>query len=118
MSAKSRLGSGGYGICRKGTFAGKTLDTGEVHTGKVVDLFLSTQVSAAIRKPGIPGGTPAWLKTTLEILTGRRGNRVEMPKFQALTFSDAPTRAECEALYRYINAVRYSLEQIIKRLDS
>jgi hypothetical protein len=118
MSAKSRLGSGGYGIRRKGTFAGKAFDTGEVHTGKVVDLFLSTQVSTAIKKPGIPAGTPAWLKTTLEILTGRRGNRVEMPKFQALTFSDTPTRAECEALYRYINAVRHSLEQIIKRLDS
>jgi hypothetical protein len=118
MSARSRLGSGGYGICRKGTFAGKAFDTGEVHTGKVVDLFLSTQIPAAIKKPGIPAGTPAWLKTTLEILTGRRGNRVELPKFQALTFSDTPTRAECEALYRYINAVRHSLEQIIKRLDS
>jgi hypothetical protein len=118
MSAKSRLGSGGYGICRKGTFAGKAFDTGEVHTEKIVDLFLSKQVSTAIKKPGIPAGTPAWLKITLEILTGRRGNRVEMPKFQALTFSDTPTRAECEALYRYINAVRHSLEQIIKRLDS
>jgi hypothetical protein len=118
MPTKSRLGSGGYGISRKGAFAGKAVDTGEVHTGEILDLFLSTQVSTAVKKPGIPAGTPGWLKTTMEILTGRRGNRVEMPKFQALTFSDTPTRAECEALYRYINAVRHSLEQIIKRLDS
>jgi hypothetical protein len=118
MAAKSRLGSGGYGICRKGNFAGKAIDTGAIPTGRVFDLFLSTQASTAIKKPGIPAGTPPWLKTTIEILTGRRGNRVEVPKFQKLTFSAVPTTAECEALYRYINAVRHSLEQIIKRLDS
>jgi hypothetical protein len=118
MTAKSRSGSGGYGICRKGTFLGKAIDTGAIHTGKVLDLFLSSQLSTAIKKPGIPAGTPAWLKTTMEILTGRRGNRVVVPKFKPLTFSDTPTRAECEALYHYINAVRHSLEQIIKRLDS
>ena len=71
-----------------------------------------------LRKPGIPPGTPIWLKTTIEILTGRRGNRIEVPKFQALSFSATPTKAECEALYRYINSMRHSLEQIIKKLDS
>ncbi|SFN73180.1 hypothetical protein [Nitrosospira briensis] len=71
-----------------------------------------------IKKPGIPPGTPEWLKTMIEILTGRRGNRIAVPRFQALTFSATPTRAECEALYRYTNAVRDSLEQLITRMDS
>lgn len=70
-----------------------------------------------IKKPGIPSGTPEWLKTMMEILTGRRGNRIEAPKFQQLTFSQTPTQAECEALYSYTNAVRAALEQIIARTD-
>ena len=89
--------------------------------GSTVEIALASPIAAAIpvlRKPGIPLGTPIWLKTTIEILTGRRGNRVEVPKFQALSFSATPTKAECEALYRYINSMRHSLEQIIKRLDS
>jgi hypothetical protein len=85
-----------------------------------VETALASSITAktALRKPGIPLGTPAWLKTTIEILTGRRGNRVEVPTFQALSFSATPTRAECEALYRYVSRMRHSLEQIIKRLDS
>jgi len=70
-----------------------------------------------IKKPGIPNGTPEWLKTMMEILTGRRGNRIEAPKFQQLTFSPTPTQAECEALYSYTNAVRTALEQVIARTD-
>lgn len=89
--------------------------------GSTVEIALASPTAAAtpvLRKPGIPPGTPIWLKTTIEILTGRRGNRVEVPKFQALSFSATPTKSECEALYRYINNMRHSLEQIIKRLDS
>jgi hypothetical protein len=88
--------------------------------GSTVEIALLSPIAATpvLRKPGIPLGTPMWLKTTIEILTGRRGNRVEAPKFQALSFSETPTKAECEALYRYINSTRHSLEQIIKRLDS
>lgn len=70
------------------------------------------------KKPGVPGGTPEWLKTTLEILTGRRGNRISIPGFQHLSFSDTPTRTECEALYRYTNTVRQAVEEIVSRLDS
>ncbi|SFH29612.1 Concanavalin A-like lectin/glucanases superfamily protein [Nitrosospira sp. Nsp14] len=103
--------------------------TGQAHSfshvslggGTTVEIALASPIAAAtpvLRKPGIPLGTPIWLKTTIEILTGRRGNRVEVPKFQALSFSATPTKAECEALYRYINSMRHSLEQIIKRLDS
>ena len=58
---------------------------------------------AHVRKPGVPAGTPEWLKTMIEILTGRRGNRIPAPPVRALTFSDTPTRTECEALYAYVN---------------
>jgi hypothetical protein len=71
----------------------------------------------SIKKPGIPASTPEWLKTMMEILTGRRGNRIEVPKFEQLTFSETPTRSECEALYSYTNAVRAALEQVISRMD-
>jgi hypothetical protein len=70
-----------------------------------------------VKKPGIPAGTPDWLKTMMEILTGRRGNRIEAPKFQKLTFSETPTQSECEALYSYTNTVRDALEQVISRMD-
>jgi hypothetical protein len=73
--------------------------------------------STSIKKPGIPAGTPDWLKTMMEILTGRRGNRIEAPKFQRLTFSETPTQSECEALYSYTNTVRAALEQVISRMD-
>jgi hypothetical protein len=71
----------------------------------------------SVKKPGIPTGTPEWLKTMMEILTGRRGNRIEVPKFQQLTFSETPTQSECEALYSYTNTVRAALEQVISRMD-
>lgn len=114
MAAKTRLGSGGYGIRRAGSFASKTADA-----GIVADAFLSTQtVPVGLKKPGIPSDTPAWLKTLLETVIGRRGNAIEAPKFQSLSFSATPTKAECEALYAYVNSVRGSLDQLINRLDS
>jgi hypothetical protein len=58
------------------------------------------------------------LKTMLEIILGRRGNRITIPAEQALTFSSTPTQAECEALLAYTNQVRSALEQVITRLDS
>ncbi len=71
-----------------------------------------------VRKPGVPAGTPEWLKTMIEILTGRRGNRIPAPPVRALTFSDTPTRTECEALYAHVNEVREAVDKIITRLDS
>ena len=81
MASTSRLGSGGYGIRRKGSFAGKTTGTTETaDKGIVADVFLSSLVrSTAIKKPGVPKGTPEWLKTTLEIVLGRRGNAITVP---------------------------------------
>jgi hypothetical protein len=87
--------------------------------GVVIDLWSSSPaVSSAIRKPGIPAGTPAWLKIFLEIIVGRRGNRIAVPPRQNLIFSATPTKAECEALYSYINDVRGSLDALVNRLDS
>ncbi len=99
---------------------GNKAGTGAVSDGIVVEAALSTGMTATLRikKPGIPAGTPDWLKTMIELLTGRRGNRIMPPAFRALTFSAVPTRAECEALYIYTNDVRIAVERIITRLDS
>jgi hypothetical protein len=90
-----------------------------ISDGVVIESALISKPAEAIhiKKPGIPVGTPPWLKTMLEILTGRRGNRITLPAFRTLTFSAPPTQAECEALYAYINSVRDSLEQLISRMD-
>jgi hypothetical protein len=92
---------------------------GDISGGIVVEPSLTTGIAATLRikKPGIPAGTPEWLKTMIEILTGRRGNRIEVPKFKTLTFSATPTQTECEALYAYLNTVRDALEQLISRMD-
>jgi hypothetical protein len=71
-----------------------------------------------MKKPAIPDAAPAWLRTTIEILCGRRGNRITVPPAQTLTFSASPTKAECEALYAYVNDVRSVLQQVIERLDT
>ncbi len=114
MAGKTRLGFGGFGVRRTGSFSGKTADA-----GIVADAFLSTQTTTTgIKKPGIPTGTPQWLQTMLEIIIGRRGNSIEVPKFRTLTFSASPTKAECEALYAYTNDVRQRVEDILTRLDS
>lgn len=116
MASKSRLGSGGYGIRRKGSFAGKTLDA-----GVVADVLQSSQTrsrTGAIKKPGIPSGTPDWLKTMLETLIGRRGNAITPPQAQTLTFSATPTKAECEALYSHVTDIHTALTDLLKRFDS
>jgi hypothetical protein len=71
-----------------------------------------------MKKPSIPDGTPVWLRTTLEILTGRRKNAIVPPAPRTLTFSNPPTQAECEALYAYVNDVRNVLDRVLSRLDS
>jgi hypothetical protein len=115
MASKSRLGSGGHGIRRKGSFAGKTSDL-----GVVADAFMASLTSAAtgIKKPGIPSDTPAWLRTSLEIYTGRRGNAIPIPAKTTLTFSASPTKEECEALDTKINGVYDAMKKLITRFDS
>jgi hypothetical protein len=70
-----------------------------------------------MRKPSIPDGAPIWLRTTLEILCGRRKNKISVPPPRTLTFSSPPTKSECEALYAYVNDVRNSLQSLIERFD-
>ncbi|SCY25586.1 hypothetical protein SAMN05216420_10410 [Nitrosospira sp. Nl5] len=115
MAAISRLGSGGYGTRRNGIFAGKFYND-----GSTVETSLRTGITATVRikKPGIPANAAPWLRNTLEILTGRRGNKITVPVAQALTFSATPTKAECEALYAYTNEVRAALNEMITRFDS
>lgn len=71
-----------------------------------------------MKKPGIPANAPGWLRIMLEILTGRRGNKFTVPPARQLTFSAIPTKAECEALYAYLNEVRATVEDIARRFDS
>jgi hypothetical protein len=96
-----------------------SISAGRINGGITVEpaLVVRAAKTISLKKPGIPAGTPDWLKTTMEILTGRRGNRIEAPKFQRLTFSETPTQSECQALYSYTNAVREALEQVISRMD-
>ncbi|KIO48184.1 LamG-like jellyroll fold domain-containing protein [Nitrosospira sp. NpAV] len=93
--------------------------SGTISDGIMVEAALRASLARTMRmkKPGIPAGTPEWLKTLLEIIIGRRGNAIEIPRFQTLTFSATPTKAECEALYAYTNEVRRSVENILARLD-
>lgn len=115
MASKSRLGSGGYGIRRKGTFSGKTTDLGVITDAFMASLATKT---AGIKKPGIPSDTPAWLRTNLEIYMGRRGNAIPIPEKTALTFSATPTKEECEALDAKVNAMHEAMKKLITRFDS
>lgn len=110
-----------------GPLVGEGLDqANELGTGYITQIGtipepgMTTRAAetSGIKKPGIPNGTPDWLKTMLETVIGRRGNAIEVPKFQTLTFSASPTKAECEAMYAYTNDVRRAVEDILTRLDS
>lgn len=94
--------------------------SGIVNSGIIIESALTDGVTTTIRikKPGVPTGTPDWLKTLLEIILGRRGNKIAVPAEQNLTFSSTPTQAECQALYSYVNQVRDSLDSLVNRLDS
>lgn len=91
-----------------------------INFGTIVEAALTTGTLQAerIKKPGIPHNAPDWQRTMFEIFTGRRGNKVAVPKTQELTFSATPTKEECEALFNYTSEVRRSLEQLINRFDS
>lgn len=71
-----------------------------------------------MRKPSIPSGVAPWLREILEVVIGRRQNKIDVPPARALTFSATPTKAECEALYAYVHDVRAALDALVSRLDS
>lgn len=94
--------------------------TGATSNGVVADEWLTNlkTTSYGIKKAGIPNDAPAWLKTDMEIVLGRRNNRVPVPVKRTLTFSATPTKDECEALYAYVNDMQDSLNRLITRFDS
>ena len=53
----------------------------------------------------------------LEIIVGRRKNKIEVPALTVLTFSNPPTQAEVQALYQYVNRVRESVASLLERLQ-
>ncbi|HEU4854956.1 MAG TPA: hypothetical protein VFS89_06665 [Nitrosospira sp.] len=118
MASKSRLTSSGYATKRKGSFAGKAVDL-----GIVIDIFTATATGRSakvvgIQKPGIPSDAQPWLKNTLEILMGRRGNGIIVPEIPEITFSATPTQAQCEALYASLKRTRDALNELKGRFDS
>lgn len=77
-----------------------------------------------MKKPNIPAtngqATPEYVravKDSIEIITGRRGNRIDLPDVQTLTFSAAPTQAEYQALNAYVNEWGKSMVALMARLD-
>lgn len=93
--------------------------TGAWGSGIIFETALSSAFErGGIKKPGIPNDAPEWLKTTFETILGRRGNQIDVPEQQYLTFSPTPTKAELESLYNYTNNVRVAVEQLLKRLDN
>lgn len=70
-----------------------------------------------IQKPGIPSGTPTWLKAMIETIIGRRGGRTRLPELQTLTFSATPTKAECEALNAYVNEWGKAMKSMVERIE-
>ena len=75
-----------------------------------------------MKKMSIPAGpaTPQFalaVKDNLEVMAGRRGNKISLPTVQDLTFSSPPTQAECQALNTYVNEWAKTLKTFILRFD-
>jgi hypothetical protein len=64
--------------------------------------------------------TPEYIravKDNLEVMAGRRKNKIDLPDIQTLTFSSPPTQAECQALNAYINEWTKSVRALTARFD-
>lgn len=66
-----------------------------------------------------PPDRGAWSSAVelLEIIIGRRDNKIEAPVLTVLTFSNPPTQAEVQALYQYVNRVRGAVAALLDRLQ-
>jgi len=53
----------------------------------------------------------------LEIIVGRRNNKIKAATLTVLTFSNPPTQAEVQALYQYTNRVLESVASLLERLQ-
>lgn len=61
-----------------------------------------------------------WVDTVAEIvetLTGKRRNKIVMPTLPALSFSNPPTQAECEAIEAKLNEVIKVVSAVVERSD-
>jgi hypothetical protein len=70
----------------------------------------------ALPEPTIPGFAES-VRTWLQIICGRRNNRVTVPEPLTLTVSNPPTQAEVRALLAHVNRVTVSLHALVNRLD-
>lgn len=70
----------------------------------------------ALPEPAVPGFADS-VRTWLQIICGRRNNRVTVPEPLALTISNPPTQAEIQALLAHVNRVNVSLQALVNRLD-
>jgi len=70
----------------------------------------------ALPEPTIPGFAES-VRTWLQTICGRRGNRIQVPAPLTLTFSNPPTQGECQALLVYTNRLNATLKALIDRLD-
>ena len=66
-----------------------------------------------------PPDRGAWSSVVelLEIIIGRRDNKIKAPTLTVLTFSNPPTQAEVQALYQYTNRVQGSVASLLERLQ-
>ena len=66
-----------------------------------------------------PPDRGAWSSVVelLEIIAGRRDNRIDAPALTVLAFSNPPTQAEVQALYQYVNRVQGAVASLLDRLQ-
>ena len=75
------------------------------------------------KKLQIPAGTtatPEFVRATrdnIDVITGRKGGKTELPALQNLTFSATPTQAQCQALNSYVNSLIEALQALVGRIE-
>ncbi len=57
------------------------------------------------------------VKDNIDVMAGRRKNKLSLPTVQTLTFSSPPTQAQCQALNSYVNSILLALQQLAARFD-
>lgn len=77
-----------------------------------------------MKKPSVPdtnGEATAELvravRENVNVMAGRRNNKISVPSVQTLTFSSPPTQAECQALNAYVNAWAVAFKALVARFD-
>jgi hypothetical protein len=58
------------------------------------------------------------VKDNIDAMTGRRGNKINLPEIQTVPFSSPPTQAECQALNAYVNEWYKAMRLLVARFDA